>query len=85
MFFYSIKLGIMEDPTNKTRLSKLLRLASTGVHRGRVVWCPGRFQSSNDSSEVTSLQGYVDRMKEKQEHIYFIAGGSRAEVGFNES
>ena len=41
----------------------------------------GRFQSSNDSSAVTSLEGYVERMKEKQEHIYFIAGGSRAEVG----
>ena len=40
-----------------------------------------RFQSSNDSSAVTSLEGYVERMKEKQEHIYFIAGGSRAEVG----
>ena len=40
-----------------------------------------RFQSSNDSSEQTSLQAYVDRMKEKQEHIYFIAGSSRKEVG----
>jgi len=42
-----------------------------------------RFQSSNDSSEQTSLQAYIDRMKEKQEHIYFIAGSSRSEVGFS--
>ena len=29
--FCSVKLGIMEDPTNRTRLAKLLRSA-TGVH-----------------------------------------------------
>ncbi|XP_065910732.1 endoplasmin-like [Dysidea avara] len=62
-FSTNMKLGIMEDPSNRTRLSKLLR-----------------FQSSNDSSEQTSLQAYIDRMKEKQEHIYFIAGSSRSEV-----
>ena len=39
-----------------------------------------RFFSSNSDTETTSLAEYVERMKEKQEHIYFIAGTSRAEV-----
>ncbi len=29
---------------------------------------------------MTSLEEYLERMKEKQEHIYFIAGSSREEV-----
>lgn len=58
----NIKLGIMEDPSNRSRLAKLLR-----------------FQSSN-GKDVTSLAEYVERMKAKQEHIYFIAGSNRAEV-----
>ncbi|XP_017484926.1 PREDICTED: endoplasmin homolog [Rhagoletis zephyria] len=58
----NIKLGIMEDPSNRSRLAKLLR-----------------FQSSN-GKDVTSLAEYVERMKPKQEHIYFIAGANRAEV-----
>lgn len=63
MYFCSIKLGVIEDHSNRTRLAKLLR-----------------FFSSNDETEQTSLTEYVERMKEKQEHIYFIAGTSRAEV-----
>ena len=59
----NMKLGTMEDPSNRTRLAKLLR-----------------FYSSNSASEFTSLAEYVERMKEKQEHIYFIAGTSRLEV-----
>ncbi|KXJ75344.1 endoplasmin [Aedes albopictus] len=64
-FSTNVKLGIMEDPSNRSRLAKLLR-----------------FQSSNSKSskEYTSLADYVSRMKPKQEHIYFIAGSSRAEV-----
>lgn len=59
----NIKLGVMEDHSNRTRLAKLLR-----------------FYSSNSATDLTSLEEYVERMKEKQEAIYFVAGSSRAEV-----
>jgi heat shock protein beta len=60
----SIKLGVIEDTSNRTRLAKLLK-----------------FFSSNSETEQTTLEAYVERMKEKQEHIYFVAGTSRDEVG----
>ncbi|ELU00023.1 hypothetical protein CAPTEDRAFT_159587 [Capitella teleta] len=59
----NIKLGVIEDHSNRTRLAKLLR-----------------FRSSNDEEKLTSLADYIERMKDKQEHIYFNAGTSRAEV-----
>lgn len=62
-FSTNIKLGVIEDHSNRTRLAKLLR-----------------FYSSNSDTEFTSLEEYLERMKEKQEHIYFMAGGSRQEV-----
>lgn len=37
-----------------------------------------RFQSS--TSDFTSLTEYVERSKENQEHIYYIAGSSKSEV-----
>ena len=39
-----------------------------------------RFKSSHDAEKQTSLADYVGRMKDKQEHIYFIAGSSLDEV-----
>ena len=39
-----------------------------------------RFYSSNSDTEPTSLEDYLERMKEKQEHIYFMAGAARDEV-----
>jgi len=39
-----------------------------------------RFRSSNDSGKLASLEEYVGRMKEKQEHIFFMAGNSMEEV-----
>lgn len=62
-FGTSIKLGLIEDYANRTRLSKLLR-----------------FRSSNDKEELTSLEAYVERMKPKQQSIFFAAGSSREEV-----
>jgi len=58
----NIKLGIIEDTANRTRLAKLLR-----------------FISSADGT-LTSLADYVGRMKEKQENIFYMAGGSKEEV-----
>jgi heat shock protein beta len=62
-FSTNIKLGVMEDPSNRTRLAKLLR-----------------FFSSNDAEKQTTLSAYVERMKEKQEAIFYVAGTSRKEV-----
>jgi heat shock protein beta len=52
----SIKLGVIEDTSNRTRLAKLLR-----------------FQTSLSKDKHISLSEYIERMKPKQEHIYFIA------------
>merc|ERR1712029_906408 len=57
----NVKLGIIDDAANRTRLAKLLR-----------------FKSSN--GDWTSLAEYVERMKEKQEQIFYIAGQSEKEV-----
>ncbi|NP_999808.1 heat shock protein gp96 precursor [Strongylocentrotus purpuratus] len=40
----------------------------------------GQVLLSNSETEQTSLQDYLERMKEKQEVIYFVAGTSRKEV-----
>ena len=61
-FGTNIKLGVIEDHSNRTRLAKLLR-----------------FQSSH-SEGLTSLEQYVERMKEKQDKIYFMSGTSKKEV-----
>lgn len=39
-----------------------------------------RFQTSALPESLTNLNDYVSRMKPKQEHIYYIAGATRAEV-----
>lgn len=62
-FGTNIKLGVIEDHSNRTRLAKLLR-----------------FQTSNSDTVLTSLEAYVERMKEKQDKIYFMAGTSRMEA-----
>lgn len=62
-FGTNIKLGVIEDHSNRTRLAKLLR-----------------FQTSNSETVLSSLEAYVERMKEKQDKIYFMAGTSRKEA-----
>ncbi|KAM9468289.1 endoplasmin [Clarias gariepinus] len=62
-FGTNIKLGVIEDHSNRTRLAKLLR-----------------FQTSHSESGLSSLEQYVERMKEKQDKIYFMAGTSRQEA-----
>merc|ERR1711937_705666 len=57
----NIKLGVIEDTANRTRLAKLLRFTSS-------------------SGKMTSLAEYVERMKDKQESIFYVAGGSKEEV-----
>ena len=60
----NIKLGVIEDTANRVRLAKLLRFQSSAKPEGK----------------LTSLAGYVKRMKPKQEHIYYLAGTSYKEV-----
>ncbi|XP_032443591.1 endoplasmin [Xiphophorus hellerii] len=62
-FGTNVKLGVIEDHSNRTRLAKLLR-----------------FQTSNSDTVLASLEQYVERMKEKQDKIYFMAGTSRKEA-----
>merc|ERR1712106_173333 len=57
----NIKLGVIEDTANRTRLAKLLRFSTSG-------------------GKLSSLSEYVERMKDKQESIFYMAGGSKEEV-----
>jgi len=56
-----IKEGPIEDHSNKQRVAKLLRFAST--------------HTDTDKQEVT-LEDYVSRMKEGQEKIYYVTADS---------
>lgn len=60
----NIKLGVMEDPSNRARLAKLLRFQSSNDKEGK----------------LTSLSEYSARMKPKQEWVYYIAASNRAEA-----
>ena len=57
-----LKEGIGEDATNKDRIAKLLRFAST--------------VNTDNADQNTSLADYIGRMKEGQEKIYYVAGDS---------
>lgn len=61
----NVKLGVIEDPSNRSRLAKLLRFHSSRL---------------SDDDERTSLEQYVANMRPGQAHIYYIAGAGLAEV-----
>ena len=54
-----LKEGIGEDATNKDRIAKLLRFAST---------------ANENADQNTALADYIGRMKEGQTKIYYVAG-----------
>ncbi|MCX7068023.1 MAG: molecular chaperone HtpG [Methylococcales bacterium] len=58
-----IKEGPIEDHANKERVAKLIRFAST--------------HNDTDKQDIT-LEDYVSRMKEGQEHIYYVTADSFA-------
>jgi len=58
-----IKEGVGEDFSNKDRIAKLLRFAST---------------HHDTEKQTVSLQDYIDRMKDKQDKIYYITAESFA-------
>jgi len=58
-----IKEGVIEDQKNKDTIAKLLRFSST---------------HSDSEAQNVSLADYVSRMKEAQEHIYYVTADSHA-------
>ena len=53
-----LKEGVAEDFANKERIAQLLRFAST---------------HNNTDEQNVALADYVSRMKDKQEHIYYVS------------
>ena len=60
-FSTNVKLGVIEDAANRSRLAKLLRFTTS-------------------QGGLVSLSEYVERMKDKQEQIFYMAGASMKEV-----
>jgi len=63
-FGKNIKLGLIEDSSNRSKLSKLLRFVSTTTEEGK----------------YTSFEQYIERMPDFQDVIYYIAGESMDKV-----
>jgi len=61
----NLKMGLIEDGSNRNRLAKLLRFQSS--------------ETDGEDGKHTSLEEYVERMREGQSGIYFMAGQSRDE------
>ncbi|MCK5728801.1 MAG: molecular chaperone HtpG [Methylococcales bacterium] len=58
-----IKEGVIEDHKNKDKVAKLLRFSST---------------HSDAEAQNVALADYVSRMKDDQEHIYYVTADSHA-------
>ncbi len=56
-----LKEGLIEDVSNKDKLTKLLRFAST---------------HNNEEKQRISLDDYISRMKEDQDKVYYITASS---------
>ncbi|KAI9223743.1 Hsp90B [Blastocladiella britannica] len=54
----SLKMGVLEDTRNRLKLVRLLRFQST----------------ANADGTMTSLDGYLERMRKGQKGIYFLTG-----------
>mmetsp|Transcript_3662 Transcript_3662/g.4836 ORF Transcript_3662/g.4836 Transcript_3662/m.4836 type:complete len:805 (+) Transcript_3662:108-2522(+) len=63
-FHTMLKVGAIEDESNRAKLMKLLRFQTSKTKEG----------------EMISLKEYVENMKEWQKDIFFISGMSRQEV-----
>ena len=64
-FGKTMKEGLGEDWSNKDKIAKLLRFAST---------------QANDDKQIVSLDQYVGRMKAEQDKIFFITGDTFSAV-----
>ncbi len=64
-FGKNIKMGVIEDTSNRNRLNKLLRFKTT---------------TNKDEDAQSSLDEYMARMPEWQKDIYFLAGQNLKEV-----
>lgn len=63
-----LKEGMGDDPSNKDRIAKLLRFAST---------------QSDGEAQTVSLDDYIARMKEGQDKIYYVTADSYAAAKYS--
>ncbi|RDX99804.1 Endoplasmin-like protein [Mucuna pruriens] len=82
-FGKSIKLGIIEDATNRNRLAKLLRFESRAISPLSLVnnladtW---NSYSTKSEGKLTSLDQYISRMKAGQKDIFYITGTNKEQL-----
>ncbi|MDH4394853.1 MAG: molecular chaperone HtpG [Limnobacter sp.] len=63
-----LKEGMGDDPSNKDRIAKLLRFAST---------------QNDGEAQTVSLDDYIGRMKEGQDKIYYVTADSYAAAKYS--